>query len=149
MTAICKFKLNPSINNPFEIEKKYYYHVQVLENREELFKVADKLSPQDPNHNFAAIVLPFYVYRFDYDKEKDEFYSICKPKIGNVLFRKDYLNLEVISHEAVHLATNYLRLIKKLNLGDEIDENEELLAYCVGGMTQELITNFYKFGLLN
>lgn len=149
MTSICKFKLNPSINNPFDLEKKYYYHIHVLEDREELFNAANKLSPQDRDHNFAAVVLPFYVYKFDYKEETDEYYSICKPKIGDALFRKDYLTLEVVSHEAVHLTTNYLRLLKKLNLGEEIDDNEEMFAYCVGAITQELMNKFYKYGVFD
>lgn len=71
--------------------------------------------------------------------------EIQKGSIGLVQFRDDdNFRAGIIGHEAVHCATTYMRLFEKdkLLLSDEIDENEERLAWVIGWFTKE-ITNFY------
>ncbi|MHC5825516.1 MAG: hypothetical protein ACYT04_59120, partial [Nostoc sp.] len=65
-----------------------------------------------------------------------------------VHFYKVWHGLVFFSHEAVHMATNYLRFKNQLLLTDQIDENEEKLAYCIGSCTRQIVDNLYKLKIL-
>lgn len=97
---------------------------------------------QDQHGGYGAITIPLWRQRYDGDK------WIKAPKIGAVLFYKDLLGSECISHEAVHIATSYLRHTDQLKLSDQIDENEEKLAYCIGSCTRQIVDNLYKLKIL-
>jgi hypothetical protein len=107
-------------------------------------RVRAKLSPwdKDKEGGYGAVTIPCR-------REKcSEGIWITAPKIGDVLFYKDCLGSESISHEAVHMATSYLRLKNQLLLTDQIDEREEKLAYYIGSCTRQIVDNLYKLKIL-
>ncbi len=57
------------------------------------------------------------------------------------LFDPTALTYETVSHEAVHLATGFIRLTKisKLNLSEETDIREEILAYTIGACVKQIM----------
>lgn len=73
---------------------------------------------------------------------------IIAPKVGDVLFHKELLGINAVTHEAVHAATCFLRILDKLKLGDQIDDNEELLAYCVGSIAGQIVNRIYHLKIL-
>ncbi|WP_138503394.1 hypothetical protein [Nostoc sp. PA-18-2419] len=129
------------------LNSSLYYatpHVHVFETKAAMWQAGAKLSPwkKDGNGGYGAITLPIWRYRYEGDEQ------ITAPKVGNVLFYKECLGSECISHEAVHMATSYLRLIQQLQLTDQIDENEEKLAYCIGSCMRQIVDNLYKLKIL-
>lgn len=137
---IVKFKINPGLYNPHLTEAKYhkhYYMVHVFENEPYMWKYGTKLRPYQ-SEGYQAIVLPKW-------KQKGDL--IVSAKIGDVLLNKDWLGTRVISHEAAHIATSFLRILKLLKLTEQIDENEERLAYCIGQCNSAIVTGLYKYDL--
>jgi hypothetical protein len=97
---------------------------------------------QDQNGGYGALTVPLW-------REKIKNGELVKaPCVGRVLFYKDLLGSEVISHEAVHMATSYLRFINQLKLSDQIDADEEKLAYCAGSCTRQIVDSLYKSKIL-
>lgn len=59
--------------------------------------------------------------------------------MGFVLFNKQDLHAELVCHEAVHIALEYLRRIRcSVKLGRQCNDNEEFLAYTIGIVTTQL-----------
>ena len=95
----------------------------------------------NPELDAEGMVTP--QYKLDVGSKETVF--VIPGKIGLIQFKsKDKFRAGIMSHEALHCATSYLRLFdeNKLKLSDEIDDNEEELAYLVGWFTSEL-TQFY------
>jgi hypothetical protein len=68
-----------------------------------------------------------------------------EPFLGYALFARNYVLAEVLCHEAVHMATGYLRRIRKLpRLRNQIDNGEERLAYYTGWCGRQLNNGFHK-----
>ncbi|BDA74340.1 hypothetical protein CAL7716_085060 [Calothrix sp. PCC 7716] len=138
-----KIKVFPGLYNPFVQEYKHYYHVCIFDVKEEMWEVGRKLSTWEKDKGgYGAITIPTWREKF-VDGQ-----LIKAPKIGTVLFYKDLLGSETISHEAVHMATSYLRILDQLKLSNQIDENEEKLAYCIGSCTRQIVDNLYKLKIL-
>lgn len=138
-----KIKVFPGLYNPFTQEYKHYYHVCIFDSKKEMWSTGAKLSSHDKDKGgYGALTIPTWREKF-VDGQK-----VLAPKIGNVLFYKDCLGSECISHEAVHMATSYLRITGQLKLSDEIDEDEEKLAYCIGACTRQIVDNLYKLKIL-
>jgi hypothetical protein len=55
-----------------------------------------------------------------------------------------YLDAGIIAHEALHIATSYLRLKGLLKLGEDIDDDEEALAYTLGTVMSQIGTYIHK-----
>lgn len=141
---LAKIKIIPAKYNPFIKDFQHYYHAHIFETKQQMWEAGAKLSPwdKDADGGYGAITIPCR-------REKHhEGNWITAPKIGDVLFYKDCLGSECISHEAVHMATNYLRFKNQLLLTDQIDENEEKLAYCIGSCTRQIVDNLYKLKIL-
>ena len=144
MKPLFKIKVFPGRFNPFIREFRHYYHVLVFETKQDMWDAGAKLSSfeKDQNGGYGALTIPLWRERHDGEK------WIKAPKIGTVLFYKDLLGSEVISHEAVHMATSYLRHTKELKLSDQIDDDEEKLAYCIGSCVRQIVDNLYKLKVL-
>lgn len=145
--SIAKTKVVPAKYNPFircADDFRLYYHIQIFETKEQMWDAGAKLSQfeKDKNGGYGALTIPTWRERYEGETR------IIAPKIGDVLFYKNCLGSECISHEAVHMATSYLRLINQLHLGDQIDEGEEKLAYCIGSCTRQIVDNLYKLKIL-
>lgn len=141
--VLADFKVNPGRYNPFRPSFRHYYRVRAFVEKKAMWAVAAKLSPweKDQDGGFGALTMPKYRQR---PGENDEW--IISPKIGDLLFCKDYIGSEVISHESVHAATSFLRILGKLKLNDQIDDDEELLAHCVGSIMRQIVQGFYDAG---
>jgi len=137
---ISKFRVNPGLYNFYELSKSHYYDVHVFEAPEDMYRYAEKVVVDiESNRNeWGALTSPIWRYSFEGDKE------FVKPKIGNLIFWRGQLSVTVVCHEAVHAATCFLRLRKKLKLGPQIDEHEEMLAHCVGSLSKQIYTKLYK-----
>ncbi len=142
---LAKFEVNPGKYNPYKPDSRYYYHVHVFSTRESMWAAGAKISPWEKDHaaRYGAITIPCW-------KEKPLGNAWLRaPKIGDVLFHIQCLGSECISHEAVHMATSYLRALNLLKLGDQIDDDdEERLAYCIGGCTRQIVDELYKLHIL-
>jgi hypothetical protein len=82
----------------------------------------------------AAVVIPQKTVNYTDGKEE------VLPTLGYALFAATHLGQDIISHEAVHLATNYFRhmdVFPTLNK-EECDAAEEELAFCVGDCARQL-----------
>ena len=141
---LAKIKVIPAKYNPFIKDFRHYYHIHIFETKAKMWETGAKLSSwdKDKNGRYGAITIPLWRERYQ-KKER-----ITAPKIGNVLFYRECLGSECISHEAVHMATSYLRFINQLALTSQIDENEEKLAYCIGSCTRQIVDNLYKLKIL-
>lgn len=142
MEELITFKVNPGLYNYFPNSKKHYYKVLVFDSKESMWlawKNASDSSEKYHNGDFEALTISYYGYR----EERES--MIVKPKIGNVLFCKDYLDFRILSHEAVHMSTNFLRILNRLSLSERVDDDEENLAYCIGSCTKQIVDKFYKF----
>lgn len=94
---------------------------------------------EDRDDRFGAIVMPQERQVLLKGKWRRD------PSLGYVLFAKTQLGTETQAHEAVHMATSYLRRIKKWpQLGLEIDDREEDLAYHIGYCAGQLHEALYK-----
>lgn len=125
--SLLKFALKPGYYNPWLKEYRHYYHVSVFPDNQAMWEYGRKLSSfeKDQKGGWSAITIPIWREKYKNDR------VIKAPKIGDVLFDRDHLSIDVISHEAVHMATSYLRFLERLKLSEQIDEDEERLAYCV------------------
>ncbi len=137
-----RIKVIPGKFNPFIKEYHHYYHVLIFDHKEEMWAYGSQLSCCHRDDGYDAITIPTYRQRFVDNK------WVIAPKIGTVLFHKNRLGSSVISHEAVHMATSYLRITNKLQLSDEIDDEEEKLAYCVGSCTRQIVDTWYRVDLM-
>ena len=141
---IAKFRINPGLFNFYEISKSHYYEVHVFESPETMHLYGEKIIRDIADHqnDWGAITSP--LWRFVCKGEKE----YIKPKIGNILFWQGQLGVTVVCHECVHAATSFLRLYEKLNLSDQIDDNEELLAHCIGSLSRQTYNKLYKLQIL-
>lgn len=143
MKYIGKIKVMPGMYNPFIQEYRHYYNVLIFATKDDMWEAGTKLSPYDKDKGgYGAITIPIWREKF-VDGQ-----LVKTPKIGNVLFYKDCLGSECISHEAVHMATSYLRILDQLKLSDQIDEDEEKLAYCIGACTRQIVDSLYKLKII-
>lgn len=96
---------------------------------------------RDKDGDYGALTVPIWREKYDGDR------VILAPKLGDVLFYRDCLGSSCVSHEAVHMSTSYLRRIGRLKLDEQIDDDEELLAYCIGGCTRQIVDKCYAIDL--
>ena len=139
---LAKFHINPGKWNPFKPDMRHYYNVHVFADREAMWRFGARVSTCKET-GYAALTIPLWGERVASDGQ-----IIKAPKIGDVLFYRGCLGSECITHESVHLATSYLRVIDRLKLNDQIDNDEELLAYCVGSCTRQIVDRLYKLSIL-
>ena len=139
-----KFNINPGKYNPFQPSLSHYYTIHIFETIEGLRKYYKKLVPWEKNiDSTMGVVIPYI-----WEKMVDGKW-VYRPKIGDVLLYKNRLTVNIISHEAVHMSTHFLRVLNLLNLSKEgINDDEEMLAYCIGNCTSEIYKKLYKLEVL-
>ena len=141
---IAKFKVNPGAYNIFPLSMAHYYVVHVFESPEAMYRYAERTVPDiEKNQNeWGALTSPIWCFAFEDGQE------IIRPKVGNIFFWQGQLSVTVVCHEAVHAATSFLRLFQKLDLHDEIDESEELLAHCIGSLSKQIYNKLYALKII-
>jgi hypothetical protein len=116
------FEIYPSDEEDGEL----FFFVSVHPNRQSMLRKYRKLSHGvKAQHNFGAVVMERQIENFEKGKRD------VQPVLGFVLFERSYLGGAVVTHEAVHMATTYLRRVRKslrLNVND-IDIEEQLAHY--------------------
>jgi hypothetical protein len=85
--------------------------------------------------DYKAIVIP------DYNVDEN---GRIPSRVGWVGLCLPYLDASIITHEALHIATSYLRLKGLLKLGEDIDDDEETLAYTLGTVMSQIGEYIYK-----
>jgi len=139
-----KFKVYPGRRNLIQTSRRAYWNVYVYDSADGMFEHAERhQSTGDKSRGYHAITLPIIKCR-----KRDRHWALM-PHLGDVVFHKGRVGSTPISHESVHMATHFLRLLNLLKLGDEIDESEELLAYAVSSCVVQLVNGFYAEGLLH
>lgn len=67
--------------------------------------------------------------------------------LGYVLFSQTQLDAGTVSHEGVHMALGYMRRARQtVKLRSYVDDHEEVLAYHIGNMTNQLNDHFHEYG---
>lgn len=70
------------------------------------------------------------------------------PLLGYALFRLGRIDAEVVGHESVHMATEFLRRTRRsVRLNDEIGYREECLAYATGICVAQLANYLHSHDL--
>ena len=142
---IAKFKINPGTYNPYKPSFKHYYEVHIFDRCENLWTYGYSRTKDERNKaGYGALTIPLWRERLDRSNNA----WIVAPKVGDVLFYRERLGTSVITHESVHAATSFLRILKKLKLSDQIDNDEELLAYCVGSIASQIVNKLYELKIL-
>lgn len=138
---LADFRVNPGRYNPYKPGSRHYYRVRVFADVDTMWDVAARLSrkERDKNGGFEAITMP----RWQEYLTAGEEWAVY-PKVGDILFHVGFLGTEVICHESVHAATSFLRMLSRLELGEQIDDNEELLAFCVGSIARQIVSKLYS-----
>lgn len=131
--------------NPFKPGFGHYYNVHVFDDIGEMHDYSLKISETDrirrakgETPQWVGLVVPKWIFHFDKEGQQHP-----APKVGDILLSNKHLGVTVVAHEAVHAATSFLRLIDKLNLDDEIDDNEECFAHCVGSISKQIYQKLY------
>jgi len=133
---IARFKVFPAGRR-----SPHYWTVLVFANKGHMRQGFHQLNiANDHDDRFGAIVMPQKRQWFLRRKWRSD------PSLGYVLFARTQLCMETQAHEAVHMATGYLRRAGRcLRLAKETNEAEENLAYFTGRCTAQLNRGFHKF----
>lgn len=118
-----------------------YWDVRVYPTRRQMRAGYRRLDPANrPDDTFAAIVMPLVTWTTAEAKTPE-------PSLGHVLFTKEKLDSEIVAHEAVHMATSYMRRRRwRLRLTSEIDDHEERLAYLIGRCAALVANELHEIG---
>lgn len=132
----------------FKIKPKgvtHYFVVFVFDTKKEMhdFKHEyDKIEGvTDGYGGFGAIVMPYTIENTKTGKIKNE--------IGTCLFYRDFIGAGPISHEMLHCAMWYERLLhgnKDACFGQNVGEDEERLCYTMTDLIRSFVNKMYKLG---
>lgn len=101
-----------------------------------MWAAARHLSKQEKNHknDFGAITMPYQRFWLDDGRRA--------PKIGNILFYKDCLSAECVSHESTHAGIAYARMFNFLEL--ETMDKEEKVVFSISSILCQIVNEFSK-----
>lgn len=130
------FKVHP--NND-----ELYWLVSFCQDRRSMMAKYKRLDvTNNREYGFCAIVMPYTV-----ESEEDGRW-VREPVLGYVLFDLSKINGEIVAHEAVHMATAYMRRKRlSLKLNSQINDREERLAYTVGDCAAKVCNKLYEVGI--
>lgn len=140
---LAKFKVNPGMYNPYKPGFGHYFDVQIFVSKQcfDEYLVRNNIEAES---NCVGLVQP--IDKVKYSKRGTKVKR--SPKVGNILLILEHLDTNIVSHEALHASTSFLRMKDRLELCDEgIDDNEECLAYTVGSLTKQIYNKIFKLGL--
>lgn len=145
INRLCSFKVYPGRWNPFKPPMRHYFRVHIFPDKQAMWNYGAKVSAweKDGNGGYGALTVPTWRERITSEGDR-----LIAPKIGDVLFYRDLLGSECICHESVHMGTSYLRVLNLLHLSDQIDDNEEMLAYCIGSCARQIVAILYRQKIL-
>lgn len=133
---------------PAGLTRRFWWRVVVFPDRDSQRRYHAWRTREADRDGFGAIVIPLMVLNIRRDRPPR-----LDSRLGEVLLRRGALGTELISHEAVHVAASTLRLLadaagdpRGLDLGDEIGNREEQLAYMAGGFARDTVAALYDLG---
>ena len=94
--------------------------------------------------DFAATVIPYQIFKIDEQNE------IMQPDIGICLFHRGELGSGLVSHEMLHCALWFDRVVNGNTMaqyGEEVSEAEERLAYLLAEFVRKFVNKMYKIGV--
>lgn len=130
---------------------RQYIRILIHDTTKELQKAASRFRPYE-DWSSAGGVFHSPDIRETYFEETDEWKTTSDPHYaGMIRFSRDYLNTEVVAHEAAHAAIFIYRrdLDENVTLGDEVGEKEENLCYIIGDVTASVNTALHVGGVFN
>lgn len=129
-----RFRIYPSRDNCMLEEDSHYYEARIHDTVGSLLLWGHQ---KRGGHtvDYKAIVIP------DYNVNEDGY---IHNRVGWVGLCLPYLDAGIIAHEALHIAISYLRLKGLLKLGEDIDDDEETLAYTLGTVMSQIGTYIHK-----
>lgn len=135
-----RFSVVPSWNNNMAEEDDLYFSVCVYKTRSGMTNRWRQILPNDCLENewrlLRAGVLPATLH-----PEGDK----LSPCLGLALFCEQHMNVGIIAHEAVHMATEYVRAKRlPLTLGKHVCDNEERIAYAAGTCANQLANFIFE-----
>lgn len=116
----------------------HHFKIEVYETKSEMYEAYKRHKEPAPAQQliFGAITMPHTIEKFSQGK----WYT--SPHIGYVLFHKGKIDIEALSHEAVHMALHWCRVKKhSLSLSEDSEsmmDHEEVLAYAISDCTKQL-----------
>ncbi len=125
-----------------QFDTGHYWTVLVFKHKGYMRRAFHQINiTADNDDRFGAIVMPRVLLRLIDGK------WIPDNSLGYVLFSLTQLDAGTVTHEAVHMATSYLRRIKRsLTLRKDIDDREEELAYKIGWVAWKVNHELHKRG---
>ena len=151
--SLIKFNLRPKNKGHYfvahffdtkkEMQAWYETYVKVRVNdgaNESHFRPSNSYQTDD----FAAIVIPFEIFDINDGNE------VMRPNIGICLFHRKALGSGLISHEMLHCALWYDRIVNgniNAQYGEEVGEEEERLAYLLTEFVRKFVNKMYKIGV--
>jgi hypothetical protein len=142
---VAKFRINPGLWNPYKPGFGHYFNVHVFNTQEDMHSYALRISSHERLRSdsevadWLGLVVPSYRVSRD---------NVISPKVGDILLWQERLGVGLVSHEAVHAATSFLRIMGNLRLGNQIDHDEESLAYTIGSVTKQIYSKLYSLKVI-
>jgi hypothetical protein len=126
-------------------EDNLFWLVHICPNRRSMLRQFKRRNKRKyRGERFAACVLPLPRQKVVLNGKR-----ITSPLLGYVFFELGTFGPEPLAHEAVHMATGYLRRKRAtLKLGRHADKREESLAYPVGYCAYQIMRQIAKRNLL-
>lgn len=129
--------------------KRRWFRVSVHPD-EHTFRAAANAFRPDDSTAFKEAVACFHPApeRWFYEQGKPD-RQIDSGYGGTFRFAAEWIDAEVLAHEAVHAAARTWRLdvTSAVHLGWDCAKNEETFAYLVGDIVQQVADGFYRSGV--
>lgn len=119
---------------------KRWIRIVVHETTAEFQAAAAKYQPNADWDGTAGAFHPA-AHRERWDSKTGEWVPTSDPYFAGVMrLSKEQLDNETIVHECVHAGVAIYRsnIKQKVNLGDDVSDNEELLAYLIGDLARDV-----------
>ncbi len=145
------------IKERYRDRKNDYMNIYICDNREEMYKLTDKLEGRAIERNYGARTTCYD--RKYHDVETGEVIK-TSPLCGEIVFDKEHFYTNTIAHESTHAVIGYYNrklkdcqdIFTRTNeLGDILDEEvpseedlEELFAYMVGNISDQIVCGYKK-----
>jgi hypothetical protein len=153
-SCLCAFRIRPwryihRELRPKTLESRFYWNVLVFPDLRTLRRYVEwRTGEPAAGCRAAAQVSPLPIVGY-----RKGMRPRVHSRLGEALFARGHIGTEIVSHEAVHIATSTLRAVelqatgnctaKLLKLTVDIDNGEERLAYMIGSCARQLVAAFY------
>lgn len=124
-------------------DPKYYFHVFLWKDQDSYFKNTPKdVLPNEGSCGCAALSCSMIeVYEDGTDSGE-----IVFPKLGEIHFIKDNWDMNVVSHECLHMIIHRIRMLRLdfSKIIEQEDDCEEDLCYMFGDLVDEIYRKLWE-----